>query len=116
MNEILGPLIIGAITIYCIYTLLETIIIGRELRRIRKNPPNPSNLGKEGLLGRIGLLESDLELDPDGGRNDCKVKIGSEIWNSKLVNFTAPNIRGGSKVIVKNIDGLTLYVEPYDDR
>lgn len=57
--------------------------------------------GEAGMIDSIGLAHTDLE--PEG-----KVMINGELWNAR-----APaNIPRGSRVRVREVEGLTLLVEP----
>ena len=57
--------------------------------------------GKQGLVGEIGIAETVLA--PTG-----KVFIHGELWDA----VSALNIPAGERVIVRQVDGLTLRVEP----
>ena len=57
--------------------------------------------GAEGMVGE--RAEAIAPLEPDG-----KVRLRGEIWNARA---TAP-VPEGAAVRVKNVEGLTLLVEP----
>ena len=57
--------------------------------------------GQQGLIGEIGIAET--ALSPGG-----KVFIHGEIWNA----VSTLNIPAGERVVVRQIDGLTLRVDP----
>jgi membrane-bound serine protease (ClpP class) len=57
--------------------------------------------GEQGLVGQIGITQTALA--PAG-----KVFVHGELWDA-----VAPvNIPAGERIVVRRIDGLTLYVEP----
>ncbi len=57
--------------------------------------------GEQGMLGAIGIAQTDLA--PGG-----KVMVHGEIWEARA----KPSIARGARVRVREIDGLTLMVEP----
>jgi len=57
--------------------------------------------GQQGLVGEIGIAETTLS--PGG-----KVFIHGELWDA----VSALNIAAGERVIVRQVDGLTLRVDP----
>ncbi|MGC1499481.1 MAG: nodulation protein NfeD, partial [Terriglobales bacterium] len=57
--------------------------------------------GQQGLIGEIGVAET--ALSPSG-----KIFIHGEIWNA----VSTLNIPAGERVVVRQIDGLTLRVDP----
>ncbi len=57
--------------------------------------------GEQGLIGEIGVAETALL--PAG-----KVRVHGEIWDA----FSTLNIAAGERVIVRQVDGLTLRVDP----
>ncbi|KPK41929.1 MAG: hypothetical protein AMJ78_04175 [Omnitrophica WOR_2 bacterium SM23_29] len=58
--------------------------------------------GKEGLIGKIGQAETDIDKDKEG-----KVFIHGEIWNA----VADEKIKKGEKVKVVKLDGMCLVVE-----
>ena len=59
--------------------------------------------GKEALLGAQGKV-----LEANHGRNPGKVQIRNEIWNADSKH----SLCQGQLVIIKNVEGLQLMVEP----
>ncbi|MGA9355529.1 MAG: nodulation protein NfeD [Terriglobales bacterium] len=57
--------------------------------------------GQQGLIGEIGVAET--ALSPSG-----KVFVHGEIWNA----VSTLNVPAGERVVVRQIDGLTLRVDP----
>ncbi len=74
--------------------------IGMGIRAQRRKPTT----GVQGLLGSVGQAITDL--DPDG-----QVKIHGEIWNATAVQ---PPIKRGDKVIVEQVENLTIKVRSLD--
>ncbi len=62
----------------------------------------PSIIGTEALLGQKAIVIEDL--NPEG-----KILIEGEIWKAQTIDNT--RIPAGQKVVVKNVEGLTLLVE-----
>ena len=57
--------------------------------------------GRQGLIGEIGIAET--ALSPNG-----KVFVHGELWDA----VSTLNIPAGERVIVRQVDGLTLRVDP----
>jgi membrane-bound serine protease (ClpP class) len=57
--------------------------------------------GEQGLIGEIGIAET--ALSPVG-----KVFIHGELWDA----VSTLNIPAGERVVVRQVDGLTLRVDP----
>jgi membrane-bound serine protease (ClpP class) len=57
--------------------------------------------GQQGLIGEIGIAET--ALSPSG-----KVFVHGELWDA----FSTLNIPAGQQVVVREVDGLTLRVDP----
>ena len=57
--------------------------------------------GQQGLVGEIGIAQTPLA--PNG-----KVFVHGELWDA----VSPVNIRAGERVVVRQVDGLTLSVEP----
>jgi membrane protein implicated in regulation of membrane protease activity len=64
----------------------------------------PSRVGSEALLGAPGVVEAPL--DPRG-----LVRIGSELWRGEPLR-RGERLPAGMRVVVRDIRGLTVYVEP----
>jgi membrane protein implicated in regulation of membrane protease activity len=60
-----------------------------------------ATVGVESLVGKIGIVSS--ELWPEG-----QVKIAGEIWQARC----AGGCDAGTRVVVREVDGLTLVVDP----
>lgn len=56
------------------------------------------------VIGKKGLIIKEINIKKEIGQ----VKIGSEIWTAKA----SENISEGTEVIVKEIDGVKVVVEP----
>ena len=71
---------------------------------VRSQLRKPST-GPEGMVGEIG--EAVTDIDPRG-----KVRVVGELWDARCDR----PVRKGEQVIVKGLDGMTLVVEPVNDR
>jgi len=60
-----------------------------------------ARVGVEALVGREGVVLSDLR--PEG-----QVKVDGEIWRARC----DAGCDSGSRVVVREVDGLTLVVDP----
>ena len=69
---------------------------------IRRAMRRPVAVGKEKLIGKIGVVTTDLA--PEGF-----VRIKRERWTAVCKG----RIRKGEKVVVRDVDGITLIVERY---
>ena len=73
--------------------------IGFALKAQRRKPTT----GQQGIVGEIGVVIE--KIDPEG-----RIKIHGEIWKAASDIVIKPK----QKVIVKKVlDGLVLFVEPY---
>jgi len=70
-------------------------------KSIRKRPVT----GAEALIGKTGIVVSDL--DPDG-----EITIEGVTWKARNVGQDTRRLLKRDKVIVKGMSGLTLLVEP----
>jgi len=84
---------IGAITVFLVGAVLKT-----HLKKIKT--------GKEGLIGESATAITDI--NPKG-----KVFVHGEIWQAK--NISEKQINKDEAVIIKDVKGLTLYVEKEAD-
>jgi len=57
--------------------------------------------GKQGLIGEIGIAQTTLA--PAG-----KVFVHGEVWDA----FSAVPVPAGERIVVRQVDGLTLRVDP----
>ena len=57
--------------------------------------------GKQGLIGEIGIAET--MLGPSG-----KVRVHGELWDA----ISAVPVPAGERIVVRQVDGLTLRVDP----
>jgi membrane-bound serine protease (ClpP class) len=71
---------------------------------VRSQLRKPST-GSEGMVGEIG--EAVTDIDRKG-----KVRVHGELWDARCDR----PVRKGEPVIVKGLDGMTLVVEPVNDR
>lgn len=60
-----------------------------------------ASVGVESLVGRTGVASTDLW--PEG-----QIKIGGEIWKARCEG----GCDAGTRVVVREVDGLTLVVDP----
>jgi membrane protein implicated in regulation of membrane protease activity len=65
-----------------------------------------ATVGVEALVGREGVVLSDLGPSDLGSRG--QVKVGGEIWRARC----DARCGSGSRVVVRGVDGLTLVVDP----
>ncbi|TML24618.1 MAG: NfeD family protein [Actinobacteria bacterium] len=79
--------------------LSETVFFWRWSRR-RK-----ARVGIETLVGRAAVAVS--RVDPGG-----RVKLDGELWGAR----SETTIETGAAVVVRDVEGLTLVVEPYPER
>jgi membrane-bound serine protease (ClpP class) len=80
-----------------VFFIAILIFVVRAIARSYRIPPNT---GKEGLIGKTAIAET--ELDPEG-----TVFIAGERWNARL---DAGRIETGEEVIVIAVEGLKLMV------
>ena len=71
-------------------------------RLITKHFWSRSKVGQEGMISKNGIVIE--ACNPSG-----KVRIGSEIWNAESIDGL--NIRLDRKIVVRDIEGMTLIVE-----
>jgi membrane-bound serine protease (ClpP class) len=81
--------------------IAKDVIIIKLIWRILINPPLT---GKESLIGKTGVVYSDL--DPQG-----VVRIENEFWKGEADE----PLRKGQIVVVKQVDGLLLRVKPLEN-
>jgi len=77
------------------WEIAETVLIVRWSQRRR------SVVGTEALVGRGGVVAADCM--PEG-----QVRIAGELWRARCAGGAA----AGDEVVVREVDGLTLVVEP----
>ena len=73
-------------------------LVGAGIKIQRKKPTT----GKEGLIGEMGVAESDI-------KGEGKVFIHGELWDA----HSSEEIKGGSEVVVTGVEGLKLIVSKY---
>jgi membrane-bound serine protease (ClpP class) len=91
----IDPLLIAAFALASL--LFFGVLLGFVLRARRR----PVVTGREELLNAAGIALEDFS---DAG----KIRLRGEIWNARAET----PIRRGERVMVKRLDGLTLWVEP----
>jgi len=89
------PVLIAVVTIIIAGTL--TFMVQRTVHTHRKQP----HTGREELVGKTAVARTDLT--PRG-----TVFYKGELWNAISENG---DVKTGEEVIIKRVDGLTLYVE-----
>jgi membrane protein implicated in regulation of membrane protease activity len=77
------------------WEIAETTLIVRWSQRRR------SVVGAEALVGRVGVVAGDCM--PEG-----QVRIAGELWRARC----AGGATAGDEVVVREVDGLTLVVDP----
>jgi membrane-bound serine protease (ClpP class) len=90
------PLVIGT-SLASGGIFLVVLIFGVRAQKI------PVRMGIEGLVGRTGLVRTDL--DPEG-----TVQLGGELWTAQLVDGE-DFLPSGTKVVVVSVRGVRLYVK-----
>jgi membrane-bound serine protease (ClpP class) len=60
--------------------------------------------GKESLVGKIGIVYSDIS--PEG-----EVTVDAITWKARLAKPESGSLRKGDSVIVRRVEGLTLFVD-----
>lgn len=84
------------------FTLGSVIIAVFLLRFIFKAYKRKALGGKEGLIGEKGIAQSDLGMGREG-----KIYVHGELWNAE----SDEKIKKGEKVVVTEVDGLTVKVK-----
>jgi putative component of membrane protein insertase Oxa1/YidC/SpoIIIJ protein YidD len=82
---------------------------------LSKRLPKRANLGKEGILGKVGTLETDVDVEVSSNRHECTVRVEGETWSAILVNNRNSKLSKGAKIVVIEIRGLILLVDEYHD-
>jgi membrane-bound serine protease (ClpP class) len=77
-------------------------LVGAGLKAQRKKPTT----GKEGLVGEVGITESDI-IGSTGSLCEGKVFVHGELWDA----HSSEEIKRGSEVVVTGIEGLKLIVK-----
>lgn len=77
------------------WEVAETVLIVRWSQRRR------SVVGTEALVGRVGVVAGDCM--PEG-----QVRVAGELWRARCAGGAAT----GDEVVIREVDGLTLVVEP----
>ena len=77
------------------WEVAETVLIVRWSQRRR------SVVGTEALVGRVGVVAGDCM--PEG-----QVRVAGELWRARCAGGAA----AGDEVVIREVDGLTLVVEP----
>jgi membrane-bound serine protease (ClpP class) len=92
------PLVVGT---GVVMALTSAFFIGKVVQAQRR----PAAMGAESLVGRSGRVVT--ELNPRG-----TVHVAGEVWTAETAGASLP---AGCKVHVTRVDGLTLWVKPYDE-
>lgn len=83
------------------FALTSLLCFGFLLGFVVRARGRPVVTGREELVGSVGIVLEDFS-------GEGKIRLHGEIWNAR----TQTPIHRGERVIVKGIDGLTLWVEP----
>lgn len=78
--------------------VIKDIIVIKLIWNIVVSQPH---IGKESLIGKIGIAYADFE-------SEGIIQIGNEFWKAETVQ----PVKKGEKVTVLRVQGLFLYVEP----
>lgn len=90
-----------------LFVSLITLIVTRPLvKKFKKKHGNVST-NADRLIGKTGILLSDLNDNEAIGQ----VKVGSEIWSAKSENTP---LSKNTKVMILSIEGVKLIVKPID--
>ena len=84
-----------AVGIGAAWEIAETTLVVRWSQRRR------SVVGAEALVGRVGVVAGDCM--PEG-----QVRVAGELWRAHCAGGAA----AGDEVVIREVDGLTLVVEP----
>ena len=77
-------------------------LVGAGIKVQRKKPTT----GKEGLVGEVGIAQSDI-MGSAGSPEEGKVFVHGELWDA----HSSDEIKSGSEVIVTGVEGLKLQVK-----
>ena len=89
------------VTMVALSAVFFAVVISLAVRSQLRKP----STGSEGMVGEIG--EAVTDIDRKG-----KVRVHGELWDARCDK----PVRKGERVIVKCLDGMTLVVEPVNDR
>ncbi len=106
VTESLGMCLYGALGFLLTYTLTQFVRLSHFLVQggvLDRSIWKERETGMEGMIGSIGFVMD--ALCPTG-----KVFVHGEIWNAETEGTAA--LEQGTKVVVKRMVGLTLYVVP----
>lgn len=90
-----------------IFVLSSTILLFFTRPLVNKFAKNSTNVQTNAysIIGKKGIVTK--EIDPISGKG--QVKVGSEVWSAKTLGNE--NIKEGSEVEIKEIDGVKAIVE-----
>jgi len=77
-------------------------LVGAGIKVQRKKPTT----GKEGLVGEVGIAQSDI-MGSAGSPEEGKVFVHGELWDA----HSSDEIKSGSEVVVTGVEGLKLQVK-----
>ncbi|MBI5748113.1 MAG: nodulation protein NfeD [Nitrospinae bacterium] len=77
-------------------------LVGAGIKVQRKKPTT----GKEGLVGEVGITQSDI-MGSAGSPGDGKVFVHGELWDA----HSSDEIKSGSEVVITGVEGLKLQVK-----
>ncbi|MBU7012570.1 MAG: NfeD family protein [Theionarchaea archaeon] len=86
------------LAIMCILVVKDILVVKFLWHVVVRTP----QIGKESLIGKIGIASTDLD-------SQGVIRIGNELWIAETQH--AP-VKKGGKVIVLNVNGLYLEVDP----
>lgn len=91
------------LVVFIVVTVLAFVFLRPLIARISKNSTEKS--GNAALLDKEAIVTTAI----DNLQNKGRVKVNGQDWKAKSVDDS--NIAEGKVVIIKRIEGVTLYVE-----
>ena len=74
--------------------------------------PRNVKTGKEGLIGKIAIVRTPFQKDLQSNQYRGKVFFNGTLWNAVLKMEDEISLNLGDKVNIREVDGLTLDIEP----
>ncbi|MBI4776078.1 MAG: NfeD family protein [Deltaproteobacteria bacterium] len=93
------------IAVICLaaYEVIEHLVFPLIFALVNRKKPSPS--GPQGMVGKTCVVK-------EWGADSGKVLFNSELWNAVGEEPLSPN----RKAVIRRVEGLTLVVEPLDER
>ena len=95
IKTIILTLVIG----FFVFELIEHVVF--PLFWFIKGRKNKSNFGVSGMLGKVGEVKQ-------WKKNQGKVLVNGELWRA----ISQASLLPGDRVVIQNVEGLTLQVSP----